>query len=72
MFRLAQARARILGQILVDFQAWLLTMVFYFTVMVPFGIGMRLLGDPLQTKGAVQWLQREPVGASMEEARRQG
>jgi hypothetical protein len=73
LFSIAWERYKLLGQILGDFQGRLFTVIFYFTIMVPFGIGMRLLGDPLRMKDRKPvWLEREPVGTSLEEARRQG
>lgn len=72
MFKTAWQRYKIFGDILIDFQGRAFTVLFYFTVMIPFGLGMRLLGDPLHTKGEVEWLKREPISDSLEEARRQG
>lgn len=72
MYKVARERFEVLSQILIDAQAWFLSTLFYFTVMIPFGIGVRLFSDPLAIKGSAAWLQREPVGRSLEEARRQG
>lgn len=72
MYKVARERFEVLSQILVDAQAWFLSTLFYFTVMVPFGLGMRLFGDPLAIKGQTTWIQREPVGSSLDDARRQG
>ena len=46
--------------------------VFYFTVFAPFGIGMRLFGDPLAIKHShrPQWLKREIESSTIEDARR--
>jgi hypothetical protein len=72
VFKLAWERSRIHGKILADAQARALNLLFYFTFMIPFGIGVRLLSDPLQQKTPPQWPQREPVVNTIEEARRQG
>jgi len=45
--------------------------VFYFTVAVPFGIGVRLFGDPLGAKPAKpEWRAREQKEHTVEDARR--
>lgn len=72
MFKIARERWKVFNQILADSTAWFFSLVFYYTVMIPFGIGMRLLGDPLAMKTAPHWRDREPVLSSLEEARRQG
>lgn len=73
MFHLAWERYKVMGKILGDFQGRAFAVLFYFTIMLPFGIGMRLLGDPLQQKKTQpHWLEREPVGNSLIEAQRQG
>ena len=72
MFKLAIERWKIFGQVLADAQGVVFTKVFYFTIMLPFGIGMRLVGDPLAIKGTSEWLDREPVSTRIEDARRQG
>lgn len=49
-----------------------ITVFFYFTVLVPFGIAVRFLSDPLNTKTlAPAWHKREEVKHSLEDARRQ-
>ncbi|NDJ62714.1 MAG: hypothetical protein GYB67_16445 [Chloroflexi bacterium] len=48
-------------------------MLFYFTVLVPFGIGARLFSDPLRQRvSAPAWIEREPVDNQLEAAKRQG
>ena len=62
------------GQAIGDFVARVVLTVFYFTVFVPFGIGVRLFGDPLRLKppvdGAV-WQSRDEVDTSLDAGRRQ-
>ncbi len=72
LFRLAWERYRLFGHILGDFQGQVFNLLFYFTIMLPFGIGMRLLGDPLGQKLPARWPEREPVGNTLDDARRQG
>ena len=45
--------------------------VFYFTFALPFGIGVRIFGDPLRLRpGAPRWEPREAKPATLEDARR--
>ena len=73
MFNLAWERYKLLGDILVDFQGRAMAILFYFTIMIPFGMGARLFGDPLDIKDRTpSWRDREPIPTTLEEARRQG
>ncbi len=73
LFTIAWERYKVLGNILGDFQGRAFTVLFYFTIMVPFGIGTRLLGDPLHLKNPPQgWVEHEPLSDTLEDARRQG
>ncbi|RME59166.1 hypothetical protein D6779_04935, partial [Candidatus Parcubacteria bacterium] len=38
------------GQLIGDFVARIILSLFYFTVVVPFALGVRLLGNPLTAK----------------------
>lgn len=60
------------GQFIGDFIARIILSIFYFTIFLPFGLGMRLWGDPLAIKKAppAQWLKRETQDSTMDEARR--
>jgi hypothetical protein len=82
--RLAWKRWTIIGEVYGDFQARLFATIFYFTILVPFAVGVRLTRDPLRldgtkgkrgtekAKGAIgAWLQRAPVGSTLDDARRQ-
>jgi hypothetical protein len=49
-------------------------MIFYFTVALPFGVGVRLFGDPLDIKDkdkAASWIKRKAHEPSLETARNQ-
>lgn len=74
MFQTFRERQKVLNAIFLDAQGWVFTIVFYFTIMIPFGIGTRLLGDPLKIKGnpQAQWTDRPPISDKIEEAKRQG
>lgn len=45
--------------------------LFYFTVYLPFGLGVRLFGDPLKIKNArPAWQERTINGDDLDQARR--
>ena len=56
-----------------NFLARILVSIFYFTLMLPFNIGVTYFGDPLQIKNRPQrfWLTRETDSDSLDNARRQ-
>jgi len=63
-----------LGQFIGDVVARVVLTVFYFTVFVPFGLGVTLLSDPLRMRRPSYqhlWLSRPTGGRSIEDARRQ-
>ena len=62
------------GEAIGDFVARLVLTVFYFTVLVPFGIGVQMFGDPLKLKRTtsdVRWQIRGKVEVSLDSFRRQ-
>ena len=62
---------RAFGRVVGDAAARVFMTVFYFTVTVPFGIGVRLFADPLRLKSTgARWLARENKQATIEDARR--
>ncbi len=71
---LAWDRFKIITSIVGDVQGRVIVTLFYFTILVPFGIGARLFGDSLRLKHdeSPQWQERPPVPTELEEARRQG
>jgi len=73
-FGLALARFRIIAAIVGDLQGRAIAIFFYFTVLVPFGLGSRLFSDPLYVRRSVKvaWHDRPVISDSLEEARRQG
>ena len=66
-----QAWKRI-GQFIGDFVGRVFLTVFYFTVFMPFGLGVRLFGDPLTMRRSYQpqWLDRKTTDLTLEDARR--
>jgi hypothetical protein len=71
---LAWDRFKIIAAIVGDVQGRVIVTLFYFTILVPFGLGARLFGDALRIRssGQPQWSERPPVQNGLEEARRQG
>ena len=62
---------RAFGQVMGDFVARIFMTVFYFTVAIPFGIGVRVFKDPLHLKPQqTRWLKRETKADTIEDARR--
>ena len=68
----AWQRWQIIGRVNGDYLARLLVNGFYFTVMVPFALGVRLFSDPLKLKKTTpKWKSRKEVGSSLTDARGQ-
>jgi hypothetical protein len=61
------------GQMVGDLVARVVLSVFYFTILVPFGLGVRLLSDPLGLKGGARslWQTRTTGDQSLAEVKRQ-
>ncbi len=60
------------GQIMGDFIGRLVLTIFYFTIAVPFGVGMRLWGDRLDIKRQVEprWRKRKTLNQNLDDSRR--
>lgn len=59
------------GQFIGDMLARVVLTLFYFTILVPFGIGVRLLADPLSLKTQPpRWLPGDFAEPAVEAARR--
>lgn len=57
-----------------NYQGRILLAFFYFLVITPFGVLVRLFGDPLRTRVSTNpsfWDDRPAVGSELDEARRQ-
>jgi len=62
---------RAFGKVMGDFVARIFMTVFYFTIAIPFGVGVRLFKDPLHLKSRqTGWLNREEREETIESARR--
>ena len=62
------------GRLVGDFIGRVVLTVFYFTIFIPFGLGVRLFSDPLRLKGASNpshWLERETGDRVLGDAKRQ-
>lgn len=69
---LARKRFTIIAGIIGEVQGLVIVMLFYFTILVPFGIGSRIFSDPLYRRGAPIWHQRPEVPNDIDSARQQG
>lgn len=60
------------GQMMGDFIGRLVLTVFYFTLFMPFGLGVRFFGDPLALRptGPSKWLERTTKDQTIEDTRR--
>jgi hypothetical protein len=69
--RFWQAWKRV-GKFIGDFIGRLVLTIFYFTIFLPFGLGVRILGDPLdmKSKRRIQWLERSTRDLSINDVRR--
>lgn len=73
LFRLAWDRFGVIASVIADVQSWLIVTVFYYTILVPFGLAARFMSDPLRMKEPESgWLEREPVPQDIDSARGQG
>jgi hypothetical protein len=73
ILRVAWERWQIIAHVNGDYIARLVVNLFYFTIMIPFALGVKYLTDPLSLRknASSQWLPRKPVGAKLDEARGQ-
>lgn len=60
------------GQFIGDLIGRLVLTVFYFTLFMPFGLGVRLFGDPLAIRplSRAKWLERRTQDLTLEDSRR--
>jgi hypothetical protein len=75
IFGLAWKRLLVITGVIGDAQGRLIALLFYFTVLVPFGIGSRMLSDPLRRNLPADqsaWVDRAVLIHTVEEAKKQG
>lgn len=68
----AWQRFTIISSIISDTNARIVATVFYFTILVPFGVFYTLFGDPMRKSDDPAWLDRDPVPTDLESAKEQG
>ncbi len=72
LVRIAWHRWQIIGEVFNNLVGRAIAVLFYFTIFVPFAVAVRLLSDPLHVrKPRSKWLDRSPVGSTLDDARRQ-
>ncbi len=73
ILRTAWERWQIIGHINGEYIARFITNLFYFTILVPFGLGVRLFADPLGLRkgSSSYWKARKPVSTALDDARSQ-
>ncbi|MBS60319.1 MAG: hypothetical protein CL606_03305 [Anaerolineaceae bacterium] len=62
------------GQLIGDLFARIVLTILFFTVLMPFGIGIRLFGDPLKMKSddqATCWIEYSADAQNLTQSRRQ-
>jgi hypothetical protein len=73
--RIAWERLKVILSVVGDAQARFIAFLFYYTILVPFGLASRLFSDPLhlrQHQESTYWLKREPVSNDLDAAKQQG
>jgi hypothetical protein len=68
-------RFNVLQSIVADIVGRIIATVFYFVIILPFGLGSRLFSDPLHIKGSNMkpvWLERHAVQNDLDSAKQQG
>ena len=73
MLKKAWSKWKVFAQKVGNFQARVILSLFYFLLVTPIGILIRLFGDPLRLKQYAKsyWLPKEPKENNLDEAKRQ-
>ena len=73
IWQIAWQRFSINAAIIADFNGRFIATLFYFTILVPFGLLSTIFMDPLRRKTRrSEWLQRESVATDIASAKEQG
>ncbi len=56
------------GKWMGDQVARVILTILYFTLVLPFGLGLRLLSDPLGRKSVPEWTEKDMPEASLDQA----
>ena len=66
-------RFTIVSGVVSDATSRVVSVLFYFTILVPFGVGYTLFADPMHTKNnQPRWFDRAPIPTDIESAKEQG
>lgn len=72
LWKIAWERFSLNSSIVADGNGRFIATVFYFTILLPFGLLSSLFMDPLRVrKSELSWQTREPVATDLESAREQ-
>ena len=72
-WKIAWQRFSLNSSIVADFNGRFIATLFYFTIMLPFGVLSALFMDPLRVKRRKpEWLERDAVADDIDSARAQG
>lgn len=71
---LAWSRFKIIAAIIGDVQSRAIATIFYFTILVPFGLLAQFFTrrETSQRSSTVKWVDRTPISSDIEMAKRQG
>ncbi|MEM9954156.1 MAG: hypothetical protein AAFV93_06970 [Chloroflexota bacterium] len=82
LWDIAWHRFQVIQAVVSDANARIIAILFYFTILVPFGLGYSLTGDPFMQKQVTKdgkqrpagqaWHDRDPVPTDINSARQQG
>jgi hypothetical protein len=71
--QIAWDRFKIIASIVGDAQARIIATLFYFTILLPFGLLSHFFSDPLQQRSkSPGWLERPTLPNDLETAKQQG
>jgi hypothetical protein len=72
IFDTAWKRFNVIVSVVSDANARAIAVLFYFTILAPFGLISLFFSDPFREKAKPQWFSREPVPTDIDSAKRQG
>lgn len=72
LLKFAWKRFSLIAEIMGEVNGRVLAMVFYYTILVPFGLISKFLTDPLNRKTPPSWIERQPLKRDLDSARNQG
>ena len=58
-------RWKVVARKIGDFQARLILGAFYFVILAPFALGLKIFSDPLQLRGFSGWLSRSEANEDL-------